>query len=98
LLDKKIRAAKWEKRMGALLSEKTVGIIGLGYAGKKLVELLQPFNCNIFGYDIAFDNEFAERFAVTYLPLDQILINSDIVSVHLALTKETEGLFDTKVI
>jgi len=49
--DAKMKKGTWEKKMGNLLQSKTVGIIGLGRIGKKLVEFLKPFGVEILAYD-----------------------------------------------
>lgn len=93
-MDRCIRGGKWEKKMGNLLAEATVGIIGTGFIGRKLAGLLQSFNCKIYGYDVCPDSNFSDKCRVEYLSLDRILSQSDIVSVHLPLTPETRGMFD----
>ena len=46
-MDRDIRAGTWHKRMGALLAEKTVGIIGFGRIGQKVAILLSAFGCRV---------------------------------------------------
>lgn len=93
-MDRKIKEKGWEKRMGRLLSGKTVGIIGLGYVGKKLVELLVPFGCNLVACDIKPDPEFAIKFNLRYSSFDELLKESHIVTVHMPLVPENHRLFD----
>jgi len=52
MVDRNLRNHKWKPEIGNLLSDKTIGIIGLGRIGKKLVQLLEPFNPKIYVSEI----------------------------------------------
>ncbi len=93
-LSRKIRSGGWEKKMGRLFTGKTVGIVGMGSIGKRLALLLKPFNCRILARDHVPDNEFAKENMIDYVGLDELLRDSDIVTLHLSLDNETKGLFD----
>ncbi len=93
-LSKKIRSGGWEKKMGRLLTGKTVGIVGMGTIGKRLTTLLKPFNCEILARDHLPDREFAKENNVNYVQLDKLLSDSDIVTLHLPLENDTKGLFN----
>ena len=84
----------WEKQMGSLLYGKTLGIIGLGTIGKKLVGILQGFKLQYLAYDIKQDIEFAEKYNIKYCQLSDLLFESDVVTIHLNLSKETNNLMD----
>ena len=81
----------WQKRMGNLLKQKTVGIVGFGKVGKRLSELLIPFNVNILAYDehrtLNIDN-------ISYVGLETLLKESDIVSIHLPKNLNTVNLLN----
>jgi D-3-phosphoglycerate dehydrogenase len=81
--DRLIRSGAWTKQMGNLLYGKTLGILGLGRIGKKIVELLQPFGLKYLARDIAPNNEFAVKYSVRYCCLDDILREADIITIHL---------------
>jgi len=89
-----LKAKKWNKRMGSLLSGKTLGIVGLGTIGKQLVEISSGFNFNILAFDVNVDNEFKGKYNITYCSLDELLAKSDIISLHLNLTEQTKGLIN----
>ena len=89
-----VRSGGWEKKMGRLLTGKTVGIIGLGTIGKRLTTLLKPFNCEILASDHVPDIEFAKENKVDYVDLDELLRDSDIVTLHLPLDDNTKGFFN----
>jgi len=97
-LSRKISSGRWEKKMGRLLTGKAVGIIGMGTIGKKLSNLLRPFNCRILAYDNAPDKKLAEENNFDYVDLDELLRKSDIITIHLPLSDKTIGLFDANVL
>ena len=93
-----LKSGIWQKQMGNLLKGKTLGIIGLGVIGKTLVELVKGFNFNILAFDLFQDNRFAKEHDVNYCDLDTLLSQSDIISIHLNLTDETNQLMNAEQI
>jgi len=89
-----LKLGKWEKYMGELLNGKSLGILGLGSIGKKLVEITSRMNLEYFAYDINKDEEFVKKYDVKYCRMNELLTNSDIISIHLNLSKDTFHLFD----
>ena len=76
---------------GIELSGKTIGIIGLGNAGKKLAKISHALNMKILSYD-----PYIKRTSnyVTSTDLNNLLTKSDFVSIHAPLTPETENMID----
>ena len=89
-----LKSGKWKKEMGNLLQGKTLGIVGLGTIGKTLVKLVKGFNFNILAFDLYQDDLFAKNYGVNYCNLGTLLGKSDIVSIHLNLSDETNGLMN----
>ena len=84
LSDASIRKGGWERPMGNLLYQKTVGIIGCGRVGTYLARFLHPFECRILGYDlVSMDRGFCER-----VSLDALLHNADIITLHIPYSTE----------
>ncbi len=94
----------WSQEKGLELYGKTIGLLGFGNIGQKLTSLIQPFNCNIIFFDekdysakdinnISMDIGLNPK-SIHQLPLDLVLSKSDILSIHLPLTKETTNLID----
>ena len=81
--DRLMRQGIWKKTTGNLLYGKTLGILGLGRIGKMVVELTKPFGLNYIAWDEASDYEFAKENNVEYMSLEEVLSNSDIVTMHL---------------
>lgn len=81
--DQVVRAGFWSKRMGYLLSEITVGILGLGRVGKRVASILQPFGTRVLCYDTAPDHEWISNNGVSLVSASELLSASDVVSLHL---------------
>lgn len=80
--------------MGFDLHGQTVGLIGLGKIGKVTAQILKGFGCNVLGYDVIDDAE-AKSIGVTYVPLDELLQRSDIISLHCPLTPQTHHIINS---
>jgi D-3-phosphoglycerate dehydrogenase / 2-oxoglutarate reductase len=93
-----LKKGTWNKQMGGLLQRKTLGIIGLGTIGKTLVKLVKGFDFNILAFDLFHDEGFAKEYGVKYCDLDTLLSESDIISIHLNLTDETNQLMNAEQI
>ena len=92
LTSTKLRGGEWDKRGGFQLSEKTVGIIGCGHVGHDLLQLLQPFGCNVLIYDILDKSDVCKEFGARQVSLDELLETSDVVSLHVPLTDRTREM------
>ena len=75
--------------IGSLIKGKTFGVIGTGNIGKKLIELLQVFGCDIIAYSRT-EKEEIKNLGVEYVDLETLLKKSDIVSLHIPNNKETK--------
>ncbi len=82
-MDRDMHAGAWERQMGGLLRGKTVGIVGLGRIGRRLAELLRPFEVRLLASDRAPEAAVAEQLGVRYVELDELLRESDVVTLHL---------------
>ena len=89
-----VRKGKWYQVKGRQLSECTFGIVGCGHIGKDVVKLLQPFNCNILAHDILNLNDFYSQYNVNSVGLDELLANSDVVTLHLPLNNSTKNILN----
>ncbi|MFB0518159.1 MAG: 2-hydroxyacid dehydrogenase [Acidobacteriota bacterium] len=83
--------------LGSDLKGKRLGIIGLGRIGRAVAQRASGFEMEVVYYDIQrADRELEERLKVSYLPLDQLLKTSDIITLHPPLTSQTYHLIDQK--
>jgi D-3-phosphoglycerate dehydrogenase / 2-oxoglutarate reductase len=94
--DQGIRSGKWVKHMGNLLTGKTVGILGFGKIGEKVAELLKPFYVKILAHDIRQDKNMDPNISVEYVSLNELLQQSDILTIHLPYEPSTHHLIGEK--
>ena len=92
--DRALRAGRFQKWIGRQLTGRTFGIIGCGFVGQDLVRLLAPFDCRVLVHDIRDYADFYREHRVTPVPLDHLLEESDIVSLHVPLDRTTSGMID----
>lgn len=87
-----VHLGKWPRLIGISLEGKTIGILGLGAIGKKLSQRLSGFDCRILAYDPFPDEVFAMNNNVQFASLENVIAQSDFVSLHLPLLPETRNL------
>jgi len=87
-----VHQGKWPRYSGVSLEGKTIGILGLGAIGKQLARRLHGFDCNILAYDPYADAAFAKENQVELASMDQVIVKSDFISLHLPLMSETRSL------
>ncbi|MBI5031857.1 MAG: phosphoglycerate dehydrogenase [Chloroflexi bacterium] len=93
--DASIKRGEWtrSKFNGVQLSDKTLGIIGLGRIGSRVATRSRAFGMNVIAYDPYISEEVANENGVELVvDLDELLTCSDFVSVHTPLTSETRGM------
>lgn len=76
--------------------EKRIGIVGASKIGRKVVELLQPYDFDVVVYDPFLSSDEARVMGVTVVGLDELLSTSDVVSVHAPSLPATHGLLDAR--
>jgi phosphoglycerate dehydrogenase-like enzyme len=89
---REVLSGTWRQHVGGLLSGRTVGIIGCGFIGKDLVELLQPWNCTLLANDIIDFPDFYVHYGVTPVGLEELLQRSDVVTLHVPLDESTRNM------
>lgn len=77
---------------GTELYEKTVGIVGLGRIGALIAERLRAFGVRVVGYDPYVTPTRAQQLGVELLSMDELVRQSDFVTVHMPKTPETTGM------
>ena len=92
-----VKNGNWNKVYGFELQGKTIGIIGFGNIGKNLARLAQGMNMKVMAYDaMPIDTEYAEKNHIMIAEYEQLLKESDVISVHMPLTAETKDMIDKK--
>jgi len=92
IADAQIRNASWQREAnrGFELKGKTVGIIGYGFMGHSFARKLSGFEVNVIAYD-KYKSGFSDQFA-REVSMEEIVKHSDVLSLHVPLTSETNGL------
>ena len=93
-MDRQVRSGAWSKEMGGLLSGKTVGIIGLGRIGRRVTELLRPFGVKILASEPKPDRKWVKENKVRLTSLEELLRESDIVTLHVPYTEQNRNLIN----
>lgn len=98
-LDRNTRARIWSKQEQGVktfeLYGKTVGILGMGQAARTLVNLLKPFNVRILYFDPFHRSSDGD---LRFCEFEELLAESDILTIHCPLTKETQGMINQHAI
>ena len=76
------------------LKGKTIGIVGTGKIGKHAIRMAKGFEMNVIAYDKFPKEELMQEFGFHYVSLDELLAQSDIISLHTLLTQETTHLIN----
>ena len=102
--DRIVRNGKWRQIYGAYdyvgtdLQGKTLGIFGLGRIGSTLAKRAKSFDMKIVYHNRKPVSKNKEKLlGVKYVALDKLITQSDIISIHVPHTKETNQLFDMKI-
>ena len=102
-LNRKIPRASWRTKdgnfslhglMGFDMHGKTVGIIGTGKIAKILIHILKGLGMRVLANDLYPDEKFAKEEGITYVSLDELYKESDIISLHCPLTDQTRYLIN----
>ncbi len=97
-LNNELKDGNWPMLTGSRdLEGKVFGIVGMGMIGIQLAKRLLPFNVTILYYDIRrMKEEDESKYGLNYMELEDLIKNSDIISIHLPLTEKTRGMFGEK--
>ena len=97
--DALMRSGGWGEYPGVLVTGKTLGLVGFGAIGRGTAKRAAGFGMRILAYDPAWsapaNGESASLPDVEFVGLDELLAESDFVSLHAPATPETKGMFDS---
>ncbi|MHB8103543.1 MAG: 2-hydroxyacid dehydrogenase [Methanosarcina sp.] len=86
----------WKYYVGNQLMSKTIGVLGTGEIGKRVIQIAQGFNMNVLSVTAHPSPERAKALGVKFVDLDTLLSESDIVTLHMPLTPETEHMIGAR--
>lgn len=92
--DRAVRAGKWPRMVGVELRGQTLGIIGLGQIGREVALRAKAFGMNVIAFDVFPNEAFAKEHAIRFLPMHDVLMQSDFVSLHAPVTEQTRSLIN----
>jgi D-lactate dehydrogenase len=78
--------------LGFDLQGKVFGVIGTGAIGKQTIEVARGFHMKILAFDLKPDHQFASEFEFQYTTLDELLANSDVITLHVPSNPKTRNL------
>ena len=76
------------------LEGKTIGIIGCGHIGMHMIRMGNGFGMNVLGFDMHPSDELAQKYNFAYASLDELLAQSDIISIHVPYNPHTHHLIN----
>jgi len=86
----------WKYYVGNQLMSKTIGVLGTGDIGKRVIQIAHGFNMNILSVTTHPSPKRAQALGVKFVDLDTLLSESDIVTLHVPLIPETEHMISTR--
>jgi D-3-phosphoglycerate dehydrogenase len=92
--DQAMRRGEWPLVLGYVLRDKTLGILGLGRIGSEVAAIARAFGMNVIAWGPTLTPERAAKSQATYMALEEVLQNADVVSVHLTLSAQSTNLLN----
>lgn len=96
--DAQTKKGAWPRVMGVELYGKTLGIVGLGAIGRGVARRAKGFSMKVLAYDPLIDEGFCLQYGVEIATLEEVLSNSDFISLHLPLTDQTGHIINSRTI
>ena len=94
--DRATREGRWQVSLGLGLNGKTLGVLGLGTLGSRVARVGRAFEMTVLAWSQNLTAARAEEVGATLVAKDELLVRSDIVSIHLVLSERTRGLLGAR--
>jgi len=93
-----LKSGQWKRKhfLGIEISDKTLGIIGLGNVGSEVAKRARGLDMKLIAYDPFISTDHAGNLHVELVPLEQLLKEADFITLHLPLTATTKGIIGAK--
>lgn len=95
---RRLQAGDWRAVVGGELHGKTVGLVGLGRIGRLVARRAAGFDTRVLAFDPHLSSDAAHQAGATLCSLEQLLRESDVVSLHVPLTPQTQGLISAQAL
>ena len=92
--DRSVREMTWNRYMGHLLSELTIGVLGVGRVGSRVIRLLQPFGTTVLGCDLAPNEALSQELGLQWVEADGLFERSELVTIHIPGNRENHHFVD----
>ena len=96
--DRGIKAGGWERRIGSELSGKTLGVVGCGRIGRLVSQLALGLGLRVLAYDVFPDPTYLPSPGFRFAPLDEILSQADVLSLHAPPAADGRPLLDAAAV
>ena len=98
--DQAVKAGRWERSrfLGNELRDKVLGVVGLGSIGREVAHRAQAFGMRVVASDPVLSEERASQLNVRLMPLEQLMAEADVITLHVPLTSETHHLIDGRLL
>jgi D-3-phosphoglycerate dehydrogenase len=92
--DRSVREQAWNRLMGRLVREVTIGIIGMGRIGSRVARLLEPFQPTILATDTNPAVQGTEYACVKWVPVDELVRTADLITLHIPMNEANRHFMD----
>ena len=96
--DRAIKQGGWERRQGIELEGRTLGLVGCGRIGRLVASFALAFGMEVLAHDVVRDESLASLAGFTYRPLEEVLANSDFISLHCPPPEDGRPLIDASAL
>lgn len=93
-----LKSGRWLVPVNAMLRGRRLGIVGTGAIGSEVARLARAIGMEVVAWSFNPSPERGAELGVQFLPLDELLETSDVVSLHVRLTEDTTGLIDARAL
>jgi len=90
--DREVRQGGWPRAMAVQLQGKVLGIIGLGAIGRQVAGLGKGIGMEVIAWTFHPSDEMTRRLGIRMVPLEELLKGADVISIHVRLSPQSEGL------
>ena len=93
-----VRQGGWKRNMGSELYGKILGVLGTGNIGSEVIKRAHAFGMEIIAFDVFQRPELCEKYNLKYLPLEEVLMQADFLTLHLPVLPETKNIINKKTL
>jgi phosphoglycerate dehydrogenase-like enzyme len=91
-----VRSGQWQQRVGHDLNGRTLGVLGLGNIGGQVAAIGKAFGMRVIAWSQNLTSERAQKVGATLVSMDELLSESDFLTIHTLLSKRTKGLIGAR--